>query len=421
MPRLRRKSKYGTGSVSRDGAFWRARWREGRRRRSRSQFPTRELAQRFLDGVIGELARGHARVVPDRSKVPGLAVLAKEWFDQRQGPANRNNEDERRKWTNHLLPELGHLRPDEVSTTQLRTLINSKLQSGRIRRRPGDPDGLSSTMVLQLIRILGSLYTYLLEEGTATTNPVRLLPKSTRRKIKPAHDWRSTPFVRRLADVKRIYAALGEPVSVAYALGVMRGPRPGEIRALSWANIDLGNRLITIDRQIRHGKLGPPKGGRSRTIPISDELHAILAAWHLRTGGAGLVIPPRRRKRGRETFIGEKALNRALDVALEQLELPAVNWYQATRHTFGSHWVLQGGSLETLALLLGHASSEVTRRYAHLRTDLLGAADLGRAQVDLAPGRVVALQSVPGDVPWAELGPDAPAEEEGETAEIAKK
>ena len=432
MPRLHRKAKYGTGSVSRDGSFWRVRWwlGLGKSRQSELGFASKELADKFLAGVIGQIARGHAGIAPDRSKVPVLAVLAKEFFDQRAGPANRNNDDERRKWTNHLEPELGHLRPDDVTTVHLRNLINAKLQSGRMRsyvgrggrriqRGQGKPEGLSSTMVLQLIRILGSLYTHLLEEGTATTNPVRLLPKATRKKIKPAYDWRNTPFVRRLSDIKRIRAALAdidERLGVAYAIGVSRGLRPGEIRALPWANVDLEHRLITIDRQIRQGKVGPPKSGRSRVVRISDQLYPVLVAWHLKTGGAGLVIPARRRRRGiGPTYIGEKAFNDALEKVIARLELPAVNWYQATRHTFGSHWVLQGGSLDKLAVILGHSSSEVTKRYAHLRPEMLNDDDTARAQVDFGPGEVVTLQSVPGPVPWAELGPDEPAAAEGGT------
>jgi hypothetical protein len=52
-----------------------------------------------------------------------------------------------------------------------------------------------------------------------------------------------------------------------------------------------------------------------------------------------------------------------------------LGWYEATRHTFASQWVLRGGSIEKLKELLGHYSVVVTERYAHLRTDLFTAAD----------------------------------------------
>jgi site-specific recombinase XerD len=56
--------------------------------------------------------------------------------------------------------------------------------------------------------------------------------------------------------------------------------------------------------------------------------------------------------------------------------LPALTWYQATRHTFASQFVLAGGSIEKLSKLMGHSSVTTTERYAHLRADLLAALEL---------------------------------------------
>lgn len=44
-------------------------------------------------------------------------------------------------------------------------------------------------------------------------------------------------------------------------------------------------------------------------------------------------------------------------------------------HTFGSQWVLSGGSIEKLKEILGHYPVVVTERYAHLRPDLFPASD----------------------------------------------
>jgi hypothetical protein len=60
-----------------------------------------------------------------------------------------------------------------------------------------------------------------------------------------------------------------------------------------------------------------------------------------------------------------------------------LTWYQATRHTFASHWVLSGGSLEKLANVMGHSSIVVTERYAHLRPDLFREEDHELLDVDL--------------------------------------
>lgn len=41
------------------------------------------------------------------------------------------------------------------------------------------------------------------------------------------------------------------------------------------------------------------------------------------------------------------------------------------RHTFASHWVMNGGSLEDLKEVLGHSNLSVTQKYAHLSPDHL--------------------------------------------------
>ncbi|HVW30389.1 MAG TPA: hypothetical protein VHC69_33760 [Polyangiaceae bacterium] len=76
-------------------------------------------------------------------------------------------------------------------------------------------------------------------------------------------------------------------------------------------------------------------------------------------------------------------MSRHLRKALGACELPKLTWYQATRHSFASQWVLAGGSIEKLAMILGHGSPAVTLRYAHMRTDLFPEADYDTLKVDL--------------------------------------
>src|SRR4051812_24554994 len=67
---------------------------------------------------------------------------------------------------------------------------------------------------------------------------------------------------------------------------------------------------------------------------------------------------------GRE--LNKKTPGRNLRATLKRLglERPGLGWYEATRHTFASQWVLSGGSIEKLKEILGH-SVVVTERYTH--------------------------------------------------------
>ena len=90
-----------------------------------------------------------------------------------------------------------------------------------------------------------------------------------------------------------------------------------------------------------------------------------------------------------------------LRVALAQLELtqPGLGWYEATRHTFASQWVLAGNSIEKLSAILGHYSVVMTERYAHLRPELFTQADLtiGNTQI---PVGAYSLFMLPGKDRW---------------------
>ncbi len=88
-------------------------------------------------------------------------------------------------------------------------------------------------------------------------------------------------------------------------------------------------------------------------------------------------------------------LHARLRAALTACKLSTdLTWYQCTRHTFASQWVMAERSIEKRAAVLGHSPTEVTRRYAHLRPDALREADRRALAIDLLAkpeGEVVPL------------------------------
>jgi len=199
--------------------------------------------------------------------------------------------------------------------------------------------------------------------------------------MRPTHDPRTTPFIEKLDDIRRVFLTLREPLNVAFAVGAFGGLRTGEVLALRWENVDLAQRRI----HVRESTKGPLKDDDSRVVPILDALLPILKEWKLASGGAGKVIPPMR-KDGEK--IDKSTPGRYLREALKErkLERKGLGWYECTRHTFASQWVLAGNSIEKLSVILGHWSVTQTEVYAHLRPDLFSTDDLATIAVDVRPG-----------------------------------
>lgn len=51
------------------------------------------------------------------------------------------------------------------------------------------------------------------------------------------------------------------------------------------------------------------------------------------------------------------------------IKLPRGQASHVLRHTFASHFIMNGGHIVTLQHILGHASLSMTMRYAHLSQD----------------------------------------------------
>jgi len=96
------------------------------------------------------------------------------------------------------------------------------------------------------------------------------------------------------------------------------------------------------------------KSKRTRTIPISRDLECRLLA-HFRAHGLFSRCAP--------AF--EKALKRS------GIQLPRGQSTHVLRHTFASHFMMNGGNILTLQKILGHSSLAMTMRYAHLAPDHL--------------------------------------------------
>ena len=95
------------------------------------------------------------------------------------------------------------------------------------------------------------------------------------------------------------------------------------------------------------------KGKKNRTVPISQELYRVLAED----------------KKAKLFNVCYGAFRAALERT--GIELPAGQLTHVLRHTFASHFMMNGGNILVLQRVLGHTDIKMTMRYAHFAPEHL--------------------------------------------------
>lgn len=112
--------------------------------------------------------------------------------------------------------------------------------------------------------------------------------------------------------------------------------------------------------QVHHGKihLTKTKNGKNRSIPIDINLEKQITA--------------REEKQGKLFGNARDAFRGALDRA--DIKLPKGQLTHVLRHTFASHFMMNGGNILDLNKILGHKTIQMTMIYAHLSPEHLAEA-----------------------------------------------
>ena len=139
-------------------------------------------------------------------------------------------------------------------------------------------------------------------------------------------------------------------------LGSRAGLRRSEMYFLSWSDVDLGRKIISVTP--KDGFM--PKGGRSRHIPIPTDLES-----HLR----GLA-------RASEWVLAERKNLSLISTMFRKIVKSAglTGGLHSLRHTYASHLVQAGVPLYSVSKLLGHSTVEMSARYSHLAPETLAEA-----------------------------------------------
>ena len=137
--------------------------------------------------------------------------------------------------------------------------------------------------------------------------------------------------------------------------------RRGELCGLMWDKIDFNRSMIEISRiRDRYGLRATTKNSKTRFVPINSELKETLLRLHQRRQNDYVFIRPN------GDPISAHHAYREFNAFQEQAGVQTKIRVHDLRHTFASHFMMNGGNLYDLQKILGHYNFAMTQIYAHL-------------------------------------------------------
>lgn len=279
-----------------------------------------------------------------RSNNKPSTVYAKEWILEK-----------------HLVPALGHLRLDEIGPAEIEAYKAKTLEGGlvrahaRARKSPTSRVGAARKSLNNHLAVLRKLLNLAAEWGI-----IEHAPKVRGIVVPPPE------FVFLTFDETGRFLRSASPEWKPFLVTALKtGLRVGELLALRWEDVDLVAGRIVVRRNLcaASGTEGTPKGGRTREVPLSDEAVAVLKAHrHLKGPHVFCEADGKRLTHSRVKDVVPATCRKAgLAKRLTTHDL---------RHTFASHLAMRGVALKAIQELLGHATIDMTMRYAHLSPDV---------------------------------------------------
>ena len=163
-----------------------------------------------------------------------------------------------------------------------------------------------------------------------------------------------------MEEKRRLLNACPSHIKSLVFFALNTGMRQGEILGLKWEEIDFNLNQVRVS----HSKAGKP-----RYVPINSELVNMVKSI---SGESVYVFGKGQEKPKWPSFRG------SFEAAVKRAGLDDFRFHDL-RHCYASDLVMKGVDLKTLAELLGHSTTQMTERYAHLSPARL------RAAVELLP------------------------------------
>ena len=362
---MAKKRANGEGSIrKRAGGRWEGRYTAG-------YHP--ETGKRIIKNVLGKTqavckAKLKKAIEESQSLDVGradeytVAAWLRTWFELYAKPHIRpSTMNYYRNIEQHIIPAIGDIPLNKLTTRDLQKLYNDLQSNGRLRKvQKKEKPGLSNSTVRGIHMMLHNALDRAVKEKLILTNPTEncIIPKIEKQEMKILHP----DHIRAYLD-----AAERRGVLPMFYLELVTGLRKGEITALLWSDLDAKNKTISVSKQYIKNPNGEltlsrPKTETSvRKVSIPQEAVDLLMVEHGKHPENPYMFPS---PATGEMYYPDSVVNLHKKI-LKDAGLPHIRFHDL-RHTFATLALQNGVDVKTVSSMLGHYDAGFTlRTYTH--------------------------------------------------------
>ena len=230
----------------------------------------------------------------NRSGTHTVKSWVKMWYEVYAEPRLRENTKDYylNYINNHIIPQLGDIKLDKLTTIQIQKFYNDLQKNGRVQRYQHiqlKNKGLSIRVVHGIHTLLNNCLEQAVAERLILVNPARgcKLPKMEKREMKVLPEEKIRPYLME-ADKRGLLAP--------FYLELTTGLRRGELLGLKWEDLDLDRGDLRVRRQISciNGEVveAPLKTKNAhRTLPLAEDAVSVLLKQKKKAGSSPWVFP----------------------------------------------------------------------------------------------------------------------------------
>jgi integrase len=351
-----RLEKTKTPGIYRRGSRYVVTWRDRAGRQRRQSAGT--LAEARDLKAKNRNQRGPAR----RIRFAAYAPLWLEGYRGRtgEGIGAGTLDDYARSLEQDGVSYFGRMYLDEITTGEVKRYV------AHLEQR-----GLAPASVAKALTVVRLLFASAVEDDDygLPSNPALGVRVGRRRE----HDDEPVKVLE-LDALGRLLEALPEESRLFFDFLFETGLRISEAIEVRWSDVDLGLGRLSVSRQFYRGKLGKPKGQKTRTVRLSARMVQELRQLRAARADSELVFTAERGGRLIPSNLMSRVLKpTAVKVGLGEWVVKgghrrAETWvgFHTFRHTCATQLFLRGWNAKQVSVFLGHSDPAFTlRTYIH--------------------------------------------------------